>query len=137
MRRQGSPKREWSWSGAQPSPSEEGESTVAREGTMDEIVWVWYIVDDPHLPYPKRGNNLKRENMTRNKYIAAKVSCPGSHRMGWGSGMGSGVWGLGCFGGKRFLHDWASERRSRRATAWKRLVRTSRILLVFMKYGNP
>ena len=52
----------------------------------------------------------------------------------WGGvwGLGSGVWGLGCFGGKRFLHDWASERRSRRATTGKRLVRTSRIFFVFM-----
>ena len=51
---------------------------------------------------------------------------------GLGSGVGSGVWGLGCFLGKRFLHDWASERRSRRATTGKRLVRTSRIFFVFM-----
>ena len=36
------------------------------------------------------------------------------------------------FLGKRFLHDWASEQRSRRATAWKRLVWTSRIFFVFM-----
>ena len=37
------------------------------------------------------------------------------------------------FSGKRFLHDWASEQRSRRATAWKRLVRASRIFFVFMR----
>ena len=35
------------------------------------------------------------------------------------------------FFGKRFLHDWASEQRSQRATAWKRLVRASRIFFVF------
>ena len=63
-----------------------------------------------------------------------KVASGGSGAMGepWGSGVGSGVWDLGCFLGKRFLHDWASEQRSRRATAWKRLVWTSRSFLVFM-----
>ncbi len=40
--------------------------------------------------------------------------------------------------GKRFLHDWASEQRSRRDTTVKRLVRTSRIFFVFMgKVTNP
>ncbi len=46
----------------------------------------------------------------------------------------------GCFCGKWFLHDWASEQRSRPATTWKRLVQTSRIFFVFMIipyiYGN-
>ena len=36
------------------------------------------------------------------------------------------------FIGNRFLHDWASEWRSRRATTGKRLVQTSRIFFVFM-----
>ena len=64
--------------------------------------------------------------------------------MGWGVGLGnySAVVAAvasppippqnGYFWGKRFLHDWASEQRSWRATAWKRLVRASRIFFVFI-----
>ena len=37
------------------------------------------------------------------------------------------------FFGKRFLHHWASEQRSRRATTGKRLVWASRIFFVFMR----
>ena len=54
---------------------------------------------------------------------ASQMMLPDAHRC-------SQSW---VFFGKRFLHDWASEQRSRRATAWKRLVRTSRIFFVFMR----